>query len=391
MSLEYQIVNHNRDSKPQFLAFSVQIIHATLLFLIFLGPTISFTHNRKIQAALSIVVFLLAMILMYRDLQVFDLLIGIYIGILILWTLIILGTEWLYNRHVYHTIAGLAFALLLKNRKLSRWTIVIPFLVLGLTSALLISVFHESLADGKFYSLNRNSFVKILLVYASLIAIFDYFNGKAKPDLWPGVLVFFVGALSESRGGLGMSILYLLLLLVVNLNYLYHQPKAKVKLKLSRTKIIIIAFLSFAFFLLLAYFVIKNSPFMTKGITSNGRAQIFLSYVNELNLKKLFFGFRPAIYSEYNHMHNSYLTLLALNGIGAIPAFVGIVILVIRTYKISFLLFGIIGIYCLYSLFEHVFFFNIADYFVFSLLLVTRNENSEKSQFLNSKLFGKSS
>ena len=119
MSLENQIANHNHDSTPQYLAFSVQFLHGSLLFLIFLGPTISFTHNRKIQAALSIVVFLLTMIQIYRDLRIFDLLIGIYIGILILWTLVVLGNEWLFNRHVYHTIAGLAFALLLKNRKLS--------------------------------------------------------------------------------------------------------------------------------------------------------------------------------------------------------------------------------------------------------------------------------
>jgi len=42
-----------------------------------------------------------------------------------------------------------------------------------------------------------------------------------------------------------------------------------------------------------------------------------------------------------------------------------------------------------YSLFEHVFYFNIADYIVLSLLLMTRNEESEKTQFLNSKLFKK--
>ncbi|MEA5032162.1 MAG: hypothetical protein VB025_08450 [Sphaerochaeta sp.] len=383
------MANHNQDSTPQLLAFSVQFLHGMLLLLIFLGPTISFTHNRKIQAALSIVVFLLTMILIHRDLQVFDLLIGIYTGILILWTLAVLGTEWFFNRHVYHSIAGLAFALLLKNKKLSRWTIALPFLALSIASILLITIFHENLADGKFYSLNRNSFVKILLVYASLIAIFDFFNGKARPELWPGVLVFIIGALSESRGGLGMSLLYLLLLLIVNLYYLYRRPDARVKLKISRTKLAIIAFLSFVFFLLLAYFVIKDSPFKTKGITSNGRVQIFLSYVNELNLKKLLLGFRPAIYSEYNHMHNSYLTLLALNGIGAIPAFMAIGLLVIRTFKISFLLFGIIGIYCLYSLFEHVFFFNIADYVVISILLITRNVDSEKTQFIDSKLFGK--
>lgn len=130
MSLENQIVNHNQNSKPRCLAFSVQFLHSILFFLIFLGPTISFTHNRKIQAALSIVVFLLTIIHIFGDLRVFDLLIGIYIGILILWTLVVLGNEWLFNRHVYHTIAGLAFALLLKNRSLSRWTMVIPFLIL---------------------------------------------------------------------------------------------------------------------------------------------------------------------------------------------------------------------------------------------------------------------
>ena len=266
---------------------------------------------------------------------------------------------------------------------------VIPFLVLSFTSVLLITVFHENLADGKFYSLNRNSFIKILLVYASLIATFDYFNGKVRPELWPGVLVFIIGALSKSRGGLGMSILYMLLLCIVNLYYLYRQPNARGKLQISGTKHAIIAFSSLIIFLLLAYFVIKNSPFMAKGITSNGRVQIFLSYVNELNLKKLLFGFRPAIYSEYNHMHNSYLTLLALNGIGAIPAFTGIVLVVFRVSRISFLLFGIIGIYCIYSLFEHVFYFNIADYLVFSLLLITRNKDSAEPQFIDSKLFEK--
>lgn len=354
----------SHDSNPK-LYLIAQFLHGVLFLLIFIGPTVSFTHNRKIQAVVSVAAFIISLFLVRKELVYFDTLIIIYIGILILWTIIILDSDWLTNRHIYHTISAIALAILFRTGNIRRTTITIPFLILSLGSLLMIIFFHENLADGAFFYLNRNSFVKILLVYAALIAIFDYNQGLKRPEIWPSILTFLIGSLSNSRGGLGISIIYLIFILTINAFYFYKKNiQFKFYLKPYKALILILGLL---IALGISLYAISKSPFMTKGISSSGRIDIILSYLHEVTLLKFFTGFRPSIYDVYNHMHNSYLTLLTLNGFGAFPFFILLAYLLYRLWKRSFLLFGILVIFCFYSLFEHVFFFNIADYLIFML------------------------
>jgi hypothetical protein len=326
-----------------------------------MGPALSFPNNRKLQAIFSISTLIIALILVGKKLDYKVIIFILYTVILIIWSVLVFGTDWIKDRHVYHSISALSFAIILQERKVSRVVFIIPLAIVAGFSFLSIIFFQESLLDGEFFKLNRNVFIRVILILSMALTVNDVFGYYSRPKLWPGLVGFIFGVLSQSRAGLGIAIMYLGVLVIFNIHGVIRSDivlKKRVKNKRIYSLLVIV---TFSLILIIMIVSISHSRFLIQGLNSPGRAKIYMSFFNELTMKNFITGFRPTIMQTFDHLHSSYLQLLALNGLGAIPVFIVLAYSIWYMFIKSKLLFLLLLILCVYSFVEHVFFFYLGD------------------------------
>lgn len=118
-----------------------------------------------------------------------------------------------------------------------------------------------------------------------------------------------------------------------------------------------------------------QSRFAIQGLASSERIEIYASFINQLTFKNFITGFKPSIFKDFDHLHNSFLQLIAMNGLGSIPVILYLSYTLWILFKKSKLLFVILGILCVYSMVEHTIFFYIGDFVLFPLFIAILSHN----------------
>jgi len=114
----------------------------------------------------------------------------------------------------------------------------------------------------------------------------------------------------------------------------------------------------------------SNSRLHIQGLSSNGRRDIQLSCINELNLKRILIGYRPEILNGIG-LHNSYLNLLVHFGLFSLLFVFMYIQALYRFLQTSFMFTGLLVLWGIYSLVESLSPFAIGDLLILPLLMLS--------------------
>ncbi len=114
----------------------------------------------------------------------------------------------------------------------------------------------------------------------------------------------------------------------------------------------------------------SNSRLQMHGLDSNGRREIQLACINELNLKRMLIGYRPEILNGIG-LHNSYLNLLVHFGLLSLVFVFLYIQALYRFLQNSFTFTGLLVLWGVYSLVESLSPFAVGDLLILPLLMVS--------------------
>ena len=231
--------------------------------------------------------------------------------------------------------------------------------------------------EGQIGTLNRNSFAMMASTYGMLI-IMNYVIKKrlhSKLSLLLPFVLLLVNFYSKSRAGL---LIAMMLIVFVYGDFFIGLIRRNWTIREHRKRTIRLIFVCLILILMFLLIVIFNSRLKSMGMESNGRVEIYSSFLKELNLKKFFTGFTPSILQEFDHLHNSFFQLIAISGIFAVPMFF-IIFMTIRYLLVdrSFLVL-LAGLIFAYSLVEYYMFLRYGDLILFPLIIYSFYMNRQK-------------
>ncbi len=265
-----------------------------------------------------------------------------------------------------YLLVGLSLGLLYRYAVFPRYFfLVISFFVL----LPFFYVFHILNAEptGQFYSMNRNAISRLLLFAISLQILDDSLQRHTYVIMFPAIATVWISFLSQSRTGFFVSVVLLSLLLLYNAFQWYFRLRSSEHWE----KIKIWLFLLFFTTLVVLGFIVSklfdNSRFVSDGLSSSGRIEIYKYFLSSLNIRTLMFGFFP---EQHPNLHNSFLALVSMYGIIGIGFNIIIVGALFRLVKVSFIQFGLLAVWCLYSLPETAAPFSIGFFSLMPLLML---------------------
>ena len=362
-------------------SFIIQVLISATLLFICLAIVFNIPHSKVATAILTVIIGVIFLLSYGKELHLIHYIVGGYIVILDLWAYRNLDNMFSLSRSLFWVFLALAIGYLVKRKKISYLTMLIPFLAISALFTILMIFQIEQVDDGRLYYMNRNSIPVFSLSYGALMNVIWSRQHNSKPQIWPSILILFLSFLSKSRIGLFASILYLILNMMP-----YIIPvarKFRKEWKLSKRKVIALIFLIIASAVIILL-LIKYSRFNTVGVSSNGRVKIIESYFSELTLRNFITGFNHTEIDKLlsKNLHNSFINLLMSTGLLSAPVFVIYGIAGLKLFKKSYYLFGLFIILGIYSLVEKFIFFGIGDFILIPIIYLSF-EASEQVTILN--------
>lgn len=250
----------------------------------------------------------------------------------ILWVLTVLGQGTYQNyskENFLYTICYMGIAVLILNNEYNH---IISLGMYGFTaSCILVRIFHGVEKD-KILLANSHNFISVLLLSTMLLYYISCNDKKKTILITPAFIFLGINMYATGRSGIIVSVFLVLSLLI----YKYSTNK-QAKYWIC---FVILFFLSF-----FAIFIIQPndtmllfrqyfSGFFQRGLNSNGRSKIWISFIsnNFETVRKVFFGSDVLESFSDGNMHNMFFQAYASFGL---IGFIALIILIINTIYIG--------------------------------------------------------
>jgi hypothetical protein len=328
-----------------------------------------------------VLIVFFSILVTFRHYKTFSYIEYLLIGLLILYA--VLGSRitqelWFKNTPLYWGVFSVFMGIMMSRDRdihpLVFWTPLIVVLV-----SIIFEIWRNlgNAMEGQIGTLNRNSFAMMASTYGMLI-IMNYVIKKrlhSKLSLLFPFILLLINFYSKSRAGL---LIAMMLIVFVYGDFSIGLIRRNWTIREHRKRTIRLIFVCLILILMFLLIVIFNSRLKSMGMESNGRVEIYSSFLKELNFKKFFTGFTPSILQEFDHLHNSFFQLIAISGILSVPMFV-IIFMAVRYLLIdrNFLVL-LIGLIFAYSLVEHYMFLRYGDLILFPLIVFSFYEHRTK-------------
>lgn len=348
---------------------SVINILITLSLLSLMGFLLFKTTILKIVlVVISLATFLYFYIVNHKLLTKTDYVVALYILLLNVYSNFTLYNTLSPSKHLLWPAIGLLLAILILNNKLNVWSIIVPFVAVSLFIIIALVRGIENFQQGTFLEVNRIFISKLLFVFVSLITIININkNNKQRGSILFSFIFLIISFLSNSRIGLLVAMIYFIITALER--WRTSKNTLITKSKKGNNKIILaVLIIGLVIIFGLLVYLFFNSRFGKVGFSSSGRVKIYLSFFNELTLKKLLLGFRSVQLDKYGHMHSSFIQMVMSTGFLSFLPLILLIIGGLKLIKQSTLLFGIYVLIILYSLVEGFMFFEIGDLLVLPLM-----------------------
>ena len=324
-----------------------------------------------IMAGGTVVFLLIVFIQFHQALGLFELFLGLLIIGLGLGAQRYDGKQWFLNFAVYQSFFSLGLAIVITRRPLRSWVIFIPFLVIiGFFLRSIIQFKSIDIAQVLPY-MNRNTFSMTVITYGILGSLNLILHGNLKYILnitFAG-LTLGLAFLSLSRGGIvvgiGFSGFSVILMFLKMRKEIFKKKSKKKYLVLLIVALVCVIALGIA-----VDYAIKGTRLATSGFDSNGRKEIYMSFLSSYTWKSILIGVPPSALIGYSHFHNAFFQVL---GEGGIIGWVFILVYLITGYQLlrskHFNLLALFGLISIYSLVEPFVFLAIGDLILFPLIV----------------------
>ncbi|MBI9095903.1 MAG: hypothetical protein JEY71_13615 [Sphaerochaeta sp.] len=276
-----------------------------------------------------------------------------------------------------YPLLGFALGLLLLHTKWNIWVVRL-FCYLAL-APFLYGFFIKGIrltTGSNFYIMNRNTIPKLLIMTSTLLIMIEHERDDfLSAHCWVSaysLLIPFLTVLvcfySRSRAGLLIS--GALFFMVIVRTLITHSGFIRTFMASHRWYFLFsLACIAFVLGIAVLY-AYSNSRLHIQGLSSNGRREIQLSCINELNLKRVLIGYRPEILNGIG-LHNSYLNLLVHFGLFSLLFVFMYIQALYRFLQNSFTFTGLLVLWGIYSLVESLSPFAVGDLLILPLLMVS--------------------
>jgi len=328
-------------------------------------------YEKPILSLMALVFLLLTLWELKEALVVKDFLIGLLLAVNVLYFRFISqqGYASLLNNFPYFVI-GYCLGLLLLYRSIPRLTMVLMVL-LALTPFFYVLAVLRVESNGYVLSFNRNEIPILLIPLVSLQILNEILQKRKHIFLLPSIVLLAVSYLTKSRTGLLLS-MCIVVMVAINDIILWLSEQRR-KNREFNVKLILVVLSALGIVMLgiyVFYLLWENSRFVTDGFTSiEERFHIYVSFLSEMSLRDLLFGFRPQVMSV-THLHNSFFTMISYFGLVTILYFILILISLYRYSRTSLILAGLLGIWILHSLVERTSPFLAGDFFIIPIVML---------------------
>ena len=291
---------------------------------------------------------------------------------------------WFKNTYLYWGVFAVFIGIMMsRDKQIHPVVFWFPLVVVMVSLVIEFILYPEKAKDMRVFAMHRNVLPMIATTFAMLITMNYAIQKKlhCKLSLLLPYLLVLVNYYSNSRAGLIIGIMYIF---VIYGNHFYSVVLGKIRnnpntRKRELLKIIVWLVLTTIFLSIL----IANSRLVNEGLSGNGRVEIYTSFQEELHVSSAVTGFTPEVTKVVDHLHNSFLQLIAYAGLFSIPMF--LIVLVVGVFYLldkNFLVF-FLGIICIYSLVEYYVFLKHGDLILFPLIVFCFYDRSRKQNAKN--------
>ena len=326
----------------------------------------------SIGSAFLTVIFWALLVARYRsEITLFELLLIVLVLCLGLTAVRYGANPWYFNFDVYKAWFAIGLGVVLIQKPLKYWAVVIPMLVILCVITINFFVFKETAIDGSIFKFNRNVFAKTVFA-VGLLGFLHVFIKKQEVSV--GMLFFPVSVLilniySMSRAGILVSFYFLVIVLGTFLVML-HRRIIQLQPKYAIRRIVGLYVVSLFTLLLIGLYIFRSSRFAQSGFSSSGRDSIYQNFFRMFTWRSWLVGIKLSDLNRYSNLHNSFFHIIAQSGL--------LGVLVITVYLRSlwqylsmkkFVLLFLTSTLFVYSLVERFMFLNLGDIVLFPLVI----------------------
>gem|GEM_PF-5192791 len=328
----------------------------------------SWRYRYAITIPLSLLMFIVVAWEVRKHLTLQDGFVGLVLGFLFLYPRFVTypgSATGFYTLHVI--LVSFALGMSFRYLQVNNWTfrLLAAFVLLPFLYSMLVLRIN---VDNSFFAMNRNSPPLYLISIKSLLALNEKLSAKKWLTVTPSFLTVWVAWYSRSRAGLVVAIWLAGILVVHNILIIgssYWKKATKTQRFFLAGAVVLLSLV----FIAIITRLIKTSRFASVGFSSNGRLEIWKSYLSAVDIKSLLIGYAPESTPDIG-MHNSYLYMTSTYGMISIIFFVGTAVALHRLKKVSWFYVMLMGIWLIYSLAEDVLPFSYGLFVFLPLLML---------------------
>lgn len=367
-----------KDTQNIGITCSELFVQSLLLVTLLLSIFMHASEQEMLPTVLgffSLVVFVGTVWVYWKNLFLFDLMVPFVFFLLTLYAQLV-SQEGALNFTVALSYAflGYSFGIIARASRFNKWILhtfgylaLAPFLYGFLIKGIDLSL------GGDFLGMNRNTIPRLLFMSSSLVFVVQYMQ-RQRLDFFLAALTVLFCFLSRSRAGLLISSGLCVLVLFQG----YVDIPKRTWLRGHRLQAVLLVLIVVFVLFFIGMYMFENSRLETQGIDSNGRKEIQMNFLNELNSSRILLGFRPAILEGIG-LHSSYLTFLAMFGVFSTLVIFCLISIGLHLGKQSIFLFGVFLLYCVYSTVESLSPFSEGDVLMSALFIIIQKVKPSSS------------
>lgn len=266
---------------------------------------------------------------------------------------------------LFDMLFGISYAYIVATKRIILFPIKVVFLLISIYLAYLLLVLGVETTE--IFSDSAGGMIGTTLLSIAVLIQFVEYRDNNKIPILPSLITLFLCIFSYSRASILCALVYFLAVLFFATRNINNRLLRDIPFIIILSAIV--------------YFVVENwelietldmyEKFERKGIEADGRGDIWMAYLGNLDLGSFFFG-RTLDHEHkilgFDNPHNIIIRLHSQFGILSFLVYYFIVVAVIKLFKknpfVSFLL----GTLVLRGMFDIAYFFDVYDYIILALI-----------------------